>query len=213
MKTGKIILMLLIMLFAWSISTKVLAQSAEAQQLLLNVEKLSQLKNILNDMKKGYSVISTGYNAVKNISKGNFSIHKVFLDGLMLVSPEVRKYRRVADIISCQKNIAAEYRNAFKRFSSAGLMNPRELDYLRRLYGTLLSQSVDNLDELTMVVTSNALRMSDDERLAAIDRIYADASQKLSFLKSFNRDASLMLLQRKAAMQDIRGSKDLFNTN
>ena len=78
------------------------AQSQEAQQLLLNVEKLSQLKNILSDMKKGYQVISGGYNAIKDISQGNFSLHGIFLDGLMLVSPEVKKYRRVADIISYQ---------------------------------------------------------------------------------------------------------------
>lgn len=44
------------------------AQSAEIQQLLLNVEKLSQLKNILTDMKKGYTIISNGYNSVKNIA-------------------------------------------------------------------------------------------------------------------------------------------------
>lgn len=79
------------------------AQSQETQQLLLNVEKLSQLKNILSDMKRGYSVITNGYNSVKNIAKGNFSLHEVFLDGLMLVNPEIKKYRRIADIINYQK--------------------------------------------------------------------------------------------------------------
>ncbi|MGY4383932.1 preprotein translocase subunit YajC [Pedobacter sp. UYP24] len=56
------------------------AQSTEVQQLLLNVEKLSQLKNILSDMKKGYTIVTNGYNAVKNISQGNFSLHEVFLE-------------------------------------------------------------------------------------------------------------------------------------
>jgi hypothetical protein len=80
--------------------SRVSAQSTEVQQLLLNVEKLSQFKNILRDMKTGYQIISTGYNAVLDISKGNFSLHETFLDGLMAVSPEVRKYHKIAGIVA-----------------------------------------------------------------------------------------------------------------
>lgn len=201
------------MLFVMMFAGKGFAQSTEAQQLLLNVEKLSQLKNILKDMKKGYTVISNGYNAVKNISQGNFSLHEAFLDGLMLVSPEVRKYRRVGDILSFQKDILSEYKHAFKQFNSSGLFNPAELDYLAKVYSGLFSQSVDNLDELTLIFTANSLRMSDEDRLAAIDRIFADTSDKLTFLRSFNRQAGTLLIQRKAARADIEGAKALFKTN
>ena len=34
--------------------------------------------------------------------QGNFNLHKAFLDGLMMVSPAVKKYKRVADIITLQ---------------------------------------------------------------------------------------------------------------
>lgn len=189
------------------------AQSTEAQQLLLNVEKLSQLKNILKDMKKGYTVISNGYNAAKNISQGNFSIHELFIDGLMLVSPEVRKYRRVADIITYQRDILSEYKRALKRFQLADVFNANELDYLSGVYASLFSQSLDNLDELTMVITANTLRMSDEERLKAIDRIFDDTSEKLTFLRSFNREAGMLMQQRKAAKADLKGLKDLLINN
>ena len=56
------------------------AQSTEAQQLLLNVEKLAQLKKILSNMKKGYEIVSSGYNTIKDISKGNFNLHDEFLN-------------------------------------------------------------------------------------------------------------------------------------
>ncbi|RZM00588.1 MAG: TerB family tellurite resistance protein, partial [Pedobacter sp.] len=95
------------------------APSSEATQLMLNVEKLSQLKNILSDMKKGYTVVSQGYKKVKDIASGNFSLHEVFLDGLMVVSPEVKKYRRVAEIISTQKSIVSGYKAALKAFRGA----------------------------------------------------------------------------------------------
>lgn len=189
------------------------AQSTEVQQLLLNVEKLSQLKNILADMKKGYTVISNGYGAVKNISQGNFSLHEAFLDGLMLVSPEVRRYGRIADIITAQKEIVSEYKRSLKRFTASGLFNSNELDYLSNVYSGLFAQSMDNLDELAMVLTANLLRMGDEERLHAIDRIFTDTADKLTFLRSFNEQTSVLLIQRRSAKADVEGTKSLFKTN
>ncbi|MFX5583033.1 hypothetical protein ABTE20_20720, partial [Acinetobacter baumannii] len=84
--------------------------------LLLNIEKLAQFKKILKNMKNGYQIIFKGYTAVKDISQGNFNLHKTFLDGLMQVSPAVKKYKRIADIISYQLRISKEYKLAFNRF-------------------------------------------------------------------------------------------------
>ncbi len=189
------------------------AQSQETQQLLLNVEKLSQLKNILSDMKRGYTVITNGYNSVKNIAQGNFSLQEVFLDGLMLVNPEIKKYRRVADIISYQKNIITEYKAAYNRFKSSSNFSPQEIDYLGKVYKQLFDQSLDNIDELTTVITSSKLRMSDDERLQAIDRIFADTEDKLMFLRNFNKEASILNLQRKRENTDLKTTQGYFGIN
>lgn len=186
------------------------AQSTEVQQLLLNVEKLSQLKNILEDMKKGYTVVMGGYNAIRDISQGNFSLHEVFLDGLMLVSPEVKKYRKVVDIISYQKLLVSEYQRAFKRFKASGNFALGELEYLGRVYKQLFDQSVDNLDELTMVITSSKLRMNDEERLAAIDRIFASAEEKLMFLRYFNEQGLLLDRQREKERSEIGVIREIY---
>jgi hypothetical protein len=210
MKNRSLMLMMLSVLCFCGLAN---AQSTEAQQLLLNVEKLSQLKNILSDMKKGYMVVSNGYNAVQNIAEGNFSIHEVFLDGLMAVSPEIRKYRRVADIVSAQKDLVREYKSALKRFSGSDLFNAGELEYLSNVYGSLTRASLENLDELTMVITSSKLRMNDEERLHMIDRIFEDTLGKLGFLRSFNQQAGLLLLQRKKAKAELETIKTLFRSN
>lgn len=181
------------------------AQSQEAQQLLLNVEKLSQLKNILRDMKRGYQVVSQGYKTVSGIAKGNFSLHEVFLDGLMLVSPEVKKYRRVVDIISYQKRLVSEYKTAFNRFRASGSFNASELEYLGAVYSGLLGASLDNLEELAMVITSSKLRMSDQERLKAIDRIFLDVEDKLLFLQDFNKNALQLSGQRERQKLETEG--------
>lgn len=180
------------------------AQSHEAQQLLLNVEKLSQMKNILRDMKRGYEVLSGGYTTVKNIAQGNFSLHEVFLDGLMLVSPEVRKYRRVADIVSYQRRIVVEYKSALKFFQLGSMFSGAEMAYIERVYGQLLSRSLDNLEELAMVITSSQLRMSDEERLRAVDRIFIDMEEKLIFLRDFNDRTHSLSQLRVQHRRDLR---------
>ena len=185
------------------------AQSAELQQLILNLEKLAQLKGILDNMKKGYDIVSRGYERIKDISEGNFNLHQVFLDGLLAVNPELRKYRRVADIIAYQKNILSEYRSAFNGFKSSGQFTAREVEDLSRVYSRLFDRSLQNLDELSMVLTSGKLRMSDDERIEAIDRLYDDMLELLSVLRRFNRKTALLERQRYQQQQNLDALRKL----
>lgn len=188
------------------------AQSEEAQQLLLNVEKLAQFKKILQNMYDGYKILYKGYTAVKDISEGNFNLHKTFLDGLLEVNPAVKKYKRIADIMSYQVRIAKEYKAAFTRFKEDGQFTPKEIEYIGKVYSNLTKKGLESLDELWMVITSGNLRMSDDERLQAIDRIYLAVEDQFSFLKEFTNNTALLALQRKAESAEIQLSRRLSGT-
>lgn len=186
------------------------AQANEIQQLLLNVEKLSQLKKILSNMKKGYQILSTGYNTIEDLSKGNFNLHKTFLDGLLAVSPEVREYKKIADIINYQLILIEEYKTAIGRFRQSGNFSPEELGYLASVYDKLFEQSLDNLNDLTNVITAGKLRMSDDERLQAIDNIYLDMQDKLLFLRHFNNNATILAVQKARDNNDALTIKEIY---
>lgn len=188
----------------WLLSfQRAMAQSQEVQQLLLNVEKLAQFKQILEDLKKGYQILEGGYNTIRNLSQGNFQLHKVFLDGLMEVSPMVRNYRKVAGIVDYQVRLVNEYKRAFNRFKQSGWFNDAEISYLGRVYGNLFDLSLKNLDDLLTVITASKLRMSDDERLEAIDKIYMDMQDKLLFLRSFNNSNAILSLQRAKENSEV----------
>jgi two-component SAPR family response regulator len=190
-------------------SGKARAQSAEVQQLLLNIQKLAQLKKILSNMKTGYQIVSGGYNTIKDISKGNFNLHQTFLDGLMQVSPAVKKYKRIGEIISMQGQLVKEYKSAFRRFEASNLFNENEMTYMKNVYANLFNKSLQNLEELSMIVTAGKLRMSDDERLNAIDKIFNDAGDKLIFLRIFNKENNVLAIQRGREMVDTEVSKKL----
>lgn len=203
-------IIILVILFNTFIASKLSAQSDEVQQLLLNVEKLAQFKQILSDLKKGYQIISVGYSTIKDLSQGNFHLHKTFLDGLMMVSPTVRKYKRIADIINHQIMLVKEYKNAFIRFKQGGNFNAGEIEYLGKVYSNLFKKSLNDLDELTIILTDNKLRMSDDERLEAIDRIYNNIQDKLLFLRHFNNNTTILAVQRAREKNDAETMKKIY---
>lgn len=189
------------------------AQSQEAQQLLLDVEKLSALKNILKEMQQGYQIISKGYTSVSNVSKSNFNLHKVFIDGLLSVNPTIRNYRKIPEIINKQVLIIKEYKGALRTFKSEGLFNSDEIDYISAVYRNLFQQSLKNLNELTMVILVSTMRMDDAERLAAIARIDDNMQSMVDFLRDFNNNTSLLALQRAKDNNDINALKAIYNVN
>ncbi len=186
------------------------AQAFEIEQLVLDIQKLAQLKSILTDLYKGYEILSTGYNTIKNISEGNFNLHQAFLDGLLLVSPAVQNYKKIADIIDYQGRIVSGYKSALSRFRQDRNFNPDEILYMEKVYNNLFNQSLKNLENLLNVVTASKLRMSDDERLHAIDGIYADTKDKWMFLNQFNNSTTVLAVQRGAEKNDTETLKAIY---
>lgn len=209
----KLILLFMMAFVGLNIPNKALAQADEIAQLLLNVEKLTQLKQILKDMKTGYEILSGGYNTIKDLSQGNFSLHKAFLDGLMEVSPTVKNYKRVADIINNQLILVREYKSAYNRFKRVDYFNEQELKYLGRVYANLFEQSLKDLDDLVTILTANKLRMSDDERLDAIDQIFNKMEDKLVFLRYFNNNTTVLVVQRAKERNDVNAMKGIYGIN
>lgn len=186
-------------------------QSQEAQQLLLDVEKLAQFKQILSDLKTGYQILSGGYEAIRNISQGNFNLHQTFLDGLLQVSPAVQKYERIQDIISYQLRIVKEYKSAFNQFKSDTYFTMDEIGYMEKVYSHLFNESVKNIDDLITVITAGKLRMNDDERLKAIDHIWNEVQDQYAFLRDFNGSTAILLQARQKEQEDVDVSRKLYD--
>jgi hypothetical protein len=186
------------------------AQTAEVTQLILNIEKLDELRKILEELKKGYEILFKGYTTIRDLSKGNFKLHEAFLDGLLQVSPAVKNYARVKDIIQAQLSLLKEYRQAYQRFSSSGSFSTDELTYMQDVYSKLIAKSLGDLDVLTTVLTAKKLRASDDERLKAIDGIYEDMTDKLSFLRHFNSNTSVLAAQRENEKNEAQTMQEIF---
>src|SRR5258708_29749262 len=206
----KIIIPLILLFVGLSLSLRSSAQAQELEQLALDIEKLVQMKSILKEMYTGYQILTGGYNTIKNLAQGNFNLHSAFLNSLLTVNPAVKNYVRVADILASQATLVSEYKAALSHFSGSGAFSASELNYFTGVYSNLFNKSLDNLDELVMVLTDSKLRMSDAERLASIDHLYYDMQDKLAFLRQFNGRAGVLEVQRQHEMLEINKLKSLY---
>jgi hypothetical protein len=207
-----------VLLPAWMVlmffsSTPARAQVQETEQLILNWEKLNQLKNILDNMYQGYVILDRGYNTIKNIAQGNFTLHEAFFNGLAAVNPAVRNYKRIPYIIDYQKLLLREYRRAYQRFEQDPNFTFRELEYLGSVYSFLFQASLRNLDDLTTIITATKLSMTDYERMRAIDRIFFDMQNKVMFMNSFNNSTYLVAVQRARSRNDVTTMRKLYGVN
>lgn len=200
----KKVLMGCVVLMMVVVNTAARAQAEELEQLALDIEKLAQFKQILSDLKKGYEVLNRGYNTIRDLSAGNFTLHKTFLDGLMAVNPVIANYKRVPDIIAMELKMVKDYKKAFSRFQLSDCFLPDELEYISRVYSNLIDHSAKRLEDLFTVITDSRLRMSDDERLEAIDNIHAEMQDMTIFLQSFNNSTAVLALQRTREKNDVR---------
>jgi hypothetical protein len=179
-------------------------------QLILDAEKLTELKGILTDMYTGYKIVDKGYTAIKDIAQGNFNLHKAFLDGLLVVSPVVKNDTRVSDIINTEYNILTGYKTAMQRFQTNGHFTVAELNYISNVYAALFRRSGQDIDELLMVTTDDQLRMSDAQRLQTIDKVYGDIQGEQDLLHQWDNATSIQAMQRWQEANDIITLQSLY---
>jgi hypothetical protein len=191
------------------VSARLSAQTYEVQQLLLNVEKLAQLKQMLTDLKRGYEIIHRGYTSIRTISQENFNLHHLFLDGLLRVNPAVRNYIKVGELLDDGTALLKEQQTSLRYFRLSGQFTNAELGYVAKVFRSLTDGSFRTLDALLLVLTVGGLRMSDDERLRLIDSLQAETRERLVFLRHFTSNASKLGLQRAKEALDMAVRKKI----
>lgn len=172
------------------------------------LEQLAALKVYAGYLKKGYDIASTGLNAVRGFSKGEFDLHHTFISSLKTVSPVIKSNTKVAEIIVMQLEIS----RAFGNINTTHL-GSAALGYINEVKSSLVQDCETDLEELLLVVTSGKVEMKDDERLKRIDGIYERMRDKRAFVQSFCGEVNLMNVQRKREKQSIDQLKRLYESN
>lgn len=201
----KLLIISIMVLYADNISAQTSAEwvRQKATQKKYLLQQIAALQVYLGYLSKGYSIAKDGLNTIKSIKKGDLLRHTNYFTSLVTVNPQVKRYRKVADIIAMQINIAKQFVRAIKTFRSNGYFTSTEINYLQGVCNTLLSACAKNLDELLNLITNGSLQMEDDERIKAIDKIYFDMQDKQRFVRVFSNNAVGLSIQRSNEENDM----------
>ena len=122
----------------------------------------------------------------------------------------IADYDAVKSVISKQKQLVSEYQQASALFKRDAYFSAAELGYMGTIYNGILQESLQNLDQLLMVVSDLGTQMDDAERLQKIGQAAGAMQTNLDHLRQFNRqNAGLSLLRAKNA-QDRQQVKRLY---
>lgn len=173
------------------------------------LQQIAALQVYIEYAQKGYKIAKEGLTTIGGFTKGEFSLHGDYFNSLKMVNPEIRQYAKVADIIAMQLKIVQNYKRSYGQISGSNTFNTEELDYIRRVFGRLLDDCEETLDELIAVTANGKLEMKDGERMARIDKLYMDMQDKYTFSQSFSNNAKTLAAARAKENTEVQTSRAL----
>jgi hypothetical protein len=207
----KFIAVALLLAFAESISAQTFTEwfNQNATQKKYLIQQIAALQMYIGYVSKGYSIAKKGLNTIEDIKHGNFNLHSSYFTSLVTVNLQIKRYTKVADIISLQISITKQTARTIKNCKNSHLLTLSESAYLQKVFNSLLDDCTKCLDALFNIITNNQLSMKDDERIAAIDKLYFEMVDKQVFTRSFCNAAEGLCLQRNNEQRDLITSKKL----
>ncbi|HEY4334664.1 MAG TPA: hypothetical protein VGM89_02175 [Puia sp.] len=181
-----------------------------SEQLAFDIQKLASIKSTLQDMVKGFDRLKSGYTQIRDVVKDNFNLHKTYLDALWVLSPAVRADPGLSKTLATAIAIVNAWRTATARYATNPFFTPNERSYITATLDALLRHCNQAVEELTLITTDNELRMTDAQRLAALDRIAVDIGDDTAFLQHFNNSLAIEAARRQREANDITTLKSLY---
>lgn len=191
----------------------VIAGGARAQDSKIIQYALAQIASLevyVKVLEKGYDIVKKGTGIIGNIKKGDLSLHSDYFSSLKSVSPAVKGYVRVGDIIACQVKILSVYHACRTETGGSGWFTGPETDFVYGFLSNMLAASMADLDVLATLTTPGAAGMTNDERLRRIDRLYADMQKIYVTAQSFRQSAQAMARYRQREQDDIQNGRNLY---
>lgn len=198
----------------------IIFQSAKSQgifnqkgaQLKTLAQQVALIQTYIGFLKQGYNIADRGLNAISDFKNGEFNLHGAFFNSLKVINPKIKKYGRVAEIILMQTEILKIYRKSFQHIRQSNYYAAQEIEYVNRVYGRLLDDCDQIIDELIVLVTDGQLEMKDNERIARLDELYEQMLNASVFSKSFSAEAIGLGMSRLHDQQEINQFRDLYNS-
>lgn len=171
--------------------------------------QIAKLQLFISQTEKGYQLVRQGLTTLGDIKQGDFNLHQLFFSSLQLVSPKIRAYIKIADILTMQAGMLAAYHAGYNQVKAASLFTAADLAYIGNVYQGILGKNSDDITELTGILTDGNWQMNDAQRLSSVDHLYGSVTAQYQSLLRFNDRLRLLALQKREKLQDLQNIAQL----
>ncbi len=137
-------------------------------------------------------------------------LYSKYYEELWKVKSSLIYYKRLKELTARQLEIVDEYKWAWNLFNKSGHFSASELTEMGQVYSGILQESVKNVDQIFLVVNSFKTQMSDAARLEMIITAANEMDRNWSDLKKFNRENSLLSIQRAKSIDEAAKLRELY---
>lgn len=174
------------------------------------LEQIAALQVYKGYLEKGYGIVKDGTGIIRDIKNGDFNIHNSFFNGLELVNPEIKRYDKVEVIMDMNTDMMQQRQKALRIAQNGGQLTAEEMNALRSLYTSLSEEAAKDLEELLLIIKDGQLKLSDDERIKRIEKLYIRMQHKSTLQRKLNKNVSDLVASRKRQTKDQQNSRLLF---
>jgi len=138
------------------------------------------------------------------------TLYQNYFNELRKVKTVISYYYRIREVTSKQLQLVAAYKNAVALFKQDKHFTSNEINYMTSVYSGILDESVKNLDQILLVITSFSTQMDDAKRLEIIDASADAIEQNYMDLIQFNQQNISLSLDRSKDLSEINQVRVLY---
>ena len=169
-------------------------KSTQKKYLLQQIAALQMYSDYLIT---GYNIATKGLHVIQDIKNGDFNLHSDYFNSLLRVNPKIKRYARVAQIISLQLNISEQILKGINDCKKSDQLTGPETNYLKKVFNEVLNDCKTIIDQLSRILSNNQLSMKDNERIFAIENLYKEMLDNQVFTQMFCNSAYVLCAERK----------------
>lgn len=169
---------------------------------LQNTQK--QIENFMTKLK---------LNEISDWTRKQKEQYQKYFDELQKVKSIISDYQRVRNLMQMQLRMVDQHARMWQMLRSDSHFKPSELTYMEQVYTGMLNQSLQNVKQLRMVITSNATKMSDGKRIEIINETTEQMQRNYDDMQRFNTENARLSLSRAKEGQDAQRVKRMYGIN
>ena len=190
--------------FIWEIVRQAIIAAIKAADLAVQrlQNKTIWLQTVQKNLENVLSKVKL--DEITDWTKKHKEQYQQYFDELKQVKDAISTYKKVKEIMEHQKQLVNEYKMAFKRFKQDKHFTADEIAYMAKVYTGIMDESINNLDQLFLVINAFNTEMTDGKRLQVIGSVAKQIDDNLNDLRDFNRQCIRLSFQRTKDENELK---------